>query len=265
MARNPLIVKLWGVLESEDPNSVNAQIAKILIKNRRNMEHTTSTYLAKLCNVSTPSISRFSRILGYENFFDFRVDLKRYVPNRGRRFTAMIEGASDNLFDNYTDYIYKNLSFLNDADFRQSVQELVADMRTYATIYFMGNMQSGNTAMEMEYQLCSVKPDIIALNGYSRQKELLHNLKPDVLYVIFSVSGDYLKIYFREDEKLEKAKGSKIWMITSEPTAQKTAELDGLINTKTGHEGEDTTISQEITANLITTLYFRQLYDKNVK
>ena len=32
MARNPLIVKLWGVLESEDPNSVNAQIAKILIK-----------------------------------------------------------------------------------------------------------------------------------------------------------------------------------------------------------------------------------------
>ena len=107
MARNPLIVKLWGVLESEDPNSVNAQIAKILIKNRRNMEHTSSTYLAKLCNVSKPSISRFSRILGYENFFDFRVDLKRYVPNRGRRFTAMIEGASDNLFDNYTDYIYK--------------------------------------------------------------------------------------------------------------------------------------------------------------
>lgn len=71
MARNPLIVKLWGVLESEDPNSVNAEIAKILIKNRRNMEHTSSAYLAKLCNVSKPSISRFSRILGYEDFLIF--------------------------------------------------------------------------------------------------------------------------------------------------------------------------------------------------
>lgn len=109
MARNPLIVKLWGVLESEDPNSVNAQIAKILIKNRLKMEHTSSSYLAKLCDVSKPSLSRFSRLLGYEDFLDFRADLKGYVPDRGRRFTATIQGESDNPFDNYKEYICKIL------------------------------------------------------------------------------------------------------------------------------------------------------------
>lgn len=259
MARNPLIVKLWGVLESEDPNSVNAQIAKILIKNRLKMEHTSSSYLAKLCDVSKPSLSRFSRLLGYEDFLDFRADLKGYVPDRGRRFTATIQGESDNPFDNYKEYICKNIGFINDTEFKKSVQELVKDMRTFATIYFMGNMQSGNTAMNMRYKMYSAKPNIIALNGYSEQKELLHHLKPDSLYVIFSVSGDYLKLYLRPDEQLEKSKRSKIWMITSEPTAKKTAEFDGIINTRTGCEGTDTNISQELTADLIAALYWEQL------
>ena len=259
MARNPLIVKLWGMLESEDPNSVNAQIAKILIKNRMKMEQTSSSYLAKLCDVSKPSISRFSRILGYEDFLDFRADLKGYVPDRGSRFTSTTEGTSDDPFNNYMEYICKNIAFLNDADFRLAVQKLVTDMRGFVTIYFLGNMQSGNTAMNMRYKMYSAKANIIALNGYYQQNELLHNLKPDALYVIFSVSGDYLKLYFRQDEQLEKVKGSKIWMITSDPTAKKTAEIDGMVNTKTGREGTDTNFSQELTADLITGLYWKQL------
>ncbi len=83
---NRLLIRLWGVLEDEDQESINYQIASTLVKNIASIKHTSSAALADFYNVSKPSISRFCKNLGYEDFYDFRAELNQYCPDRGLKY-----------------------------------------------------------------------------------------------------------------------------------------------------------------------------------
>ena len=74
---------LMNVLATEEKNSTNYIIASYVMSNINTLkksQNLTTGYLAKQCNVSKASISRFCRDIGTEDFYTFKYMLKNFYP-----------------------------------------------------------------------------------------------------------------------------------------------------------------------------------------
>lgn len=157
---NRLMIRLWGILDGENCNSINYQIAKILMDNLTSIEHSSSSALADLCNVSKPSISRFVKDLGYDDYYDFRAEINHYCPDRGAKFFNCDNEEADNYADHYLDHVIEKVALLKKPELQAKIAELAEDIMNYRRVYIMGNMQSGTTASNLHYNLHVIKKNI---------------------------------------------------------------------------------------------------------
>lgn len=261
---NRLFIRLWGVLQEEDKESINYQIANTLVTKASSIKHTSSSSLAKLCNVSKPSISRFCKNLGYDDFYDFRAELNQYIPDRGTKynldgFDTNKEGDIDiNWMEAYLNKIEKNISILKSSSFLKQVEELVEDIHDYNQVILMGNMQSGNTASNLHNNLHIPKNNILAITGLKGQISALNELKPNRLFIIFSVSGEYYSALFPAGEIPIQRSDSKVWMITTNPALRRVEGVDVILNCKTGSDVASSNICMELAAELIAGCYWNK-------
>lgn len=253
---NRLLIRLWGVLEDEDQESINYQIASTLVKNIASIKHTSSAALAEFCNVSKPSISRFCKNLGYEDFYDFRAELNQYCPDRGLKYQLPKRGDRSQWMEGYFSEIGKKLALLQAEEVQKGIESLVQDIHDYQQVYLVGNMQSGSTASNLHYNLHVAKKNLFAVSGLKEQKQVLEKRSPDKLLVIFSVSGEYFRALFPSGEIPKQAPGSKTWMVTTNPAIHKMEGVDAVLNCKTGSNLAGSNICLEMAANLIAYCYW---------
>lgn len=255
---NRLMIRLWGVLDGEDPESINYQIAHTLVTNIASIKHTSSAALAQLCNVSKPSISRFCKSLGYDDFYDFRAELSQYCPDRGAKYLIAGEADVDGGMAAYLEGVRENLTLLENPDLQKRIRELVEDIRQYDRVYLMGNMQSGKTAFNLHCNLHVIKKNISAVTSLKKQIHVLQTLKRGTLAVIFSVSGEYFRALFSGGDVPERTGGTKIWMVTTNPAVRRMDGVDEILNCRTGSDLSGSNICLELVANLIALCYWNQ-------
>ncbi len=257
---NRLLIRLWGVLQEEDKDSINYQIAYTLVNKADSIKNSSSSSLAKLCNVSKPSISRFCKNLGYDDFYDFRAELNQYTPDQGLKYN--LEGVtSDDQISWMNCYLNKlegNLSLLKTPSFLKQVEDLVKDIHDYHEVILMGNMQSGNSASILHNNLHIPKNNISAVTGLKGQIRVLNEKKPGRLFVIFSTSGEYYRALFSAGEIPIQSNESRVWMITTNPALRRTEGVDVILNCKTGNDIASSNICMEITAELIAGCYWNK-------
>lgn len=246
---NRLMIRLWGILDGENSNSINYQIAKVLMDNITSIEHTSSSSLAELCNVSKPSISRFVKDLGYDDYYDFRAEINHYYPDRGAKFFDCENEDADNYADKYLDNVVLKVEIMKRNEVQEQIIKLADDIMRYKYVYLMGNMQSGTTASNLHYNLHVIKKNIQAITSLSERKEVLENLKADSLVVIFSVSGEYYHAFYTENSIPVPPPKTKVWMVTTNPALHNIAGVDELINCKTGNSLAGGNICLELIAN----------------
>lgn len=255
---NRLLIRLWGVLENDSPDSINYQIANTLMTNIASIEHTSSAALAHLCHVSKPSISRFCKNLGYDDFYDFRAELNQYCPDRGLKYQFSTEIDQSDWVNSYLNALKKNFKKLHTAGLQKQIEMLVQDIHEYHQVYLLGNMQSGNTASNLHYNLHVVKKNISAITGLKEQRQVLESEHSGRLIVIFSVSGEYFYALFPNGEVPRQASGSKLWLITTSPEIRKVKGIDVILNCGTGTDLAGSNICLEIVSNLIAYRYWDQ-------
>lgn len=252
---NRLLIRLWGVLEDEDPKSINYQIAQTLVDNIATIKQSSSSALAELCNVSKPSISRFCKNLGYDDFYDFRAELNHYIPDRGAKYMRFGENGTDWGMAAYLNQLRNNTLLLQEPEIQMKIEELSDDIYRYERVYLMGNMQSGKTASSLQYNLHVVKKNIYAVTGLNEQVSIFQKNKIGTLKIIFSVSGEYYYALFPGGEVAAHSAGSKVWMVTSNPAVKKIEGVDAILNCGTGSDLAGSNICLEIAANLIALCY----------
>lgn len=255
-----------GVLEDEDQDSINYQIAHTLVTNLSSIQHTSTSALANLCHVSKPSISRFCKNLGYEDFYDFRAELNQYCPDQGLKYQfpqlpVEPEDPNDSAarwISHYMDRVGQNLSKLKSPAFLKQLELLVRDIHDYPQVSLMGNMQSGSTASNLHYNLHVLKKNITAVTGLKEQTRLLQEGQKNCLTVIFSVSGEYFRALFPAGEPPQRASSSKIWMVTTNPAIRRIQGVDAILNCATGNDLASSNICLELAAELIAGCYWNQ-------
>jgi len=259
---NQVINKLWTVLNRQSTDSVYAQIARTLIKDINHLESTSSTYIARHCGVSKPTISRFSRLLGYNDFYEFRVALAAYEPDWRHRWDVAGLPASAGTAEalrRFGEDVRARLTFLDDPVIAARVSQLVQEMRTFHRTRLMGNMQSGDLAQILHSSLYSVTDSIEAVMGYEERHRALHPLAAGTLLVVLSVNGAFLDSYLECGEHLSKSPGSKAWLLTCNPELVPNEGFDEVINTRTGGGASGGNLSLDVLATAIAFEYRRSV------
>lgn len=253
---NRLMIRLWGIIEGESVHSINYQIAKTLIMNITQIRNASQSELAKLCHVSKPSISRFCKLVGYEDFLDFRADLLNFFPDRGSKFLLKEPNKDLNWIESYLNEVQANMDNFSNPMFQEQLIKLIDDIAQFDSVYMFGNIQSGRTAENILIDLHNYKKNIEAITSYKEQTEMLRSMKKNALYLIFSVSGEYFRVLFQEDAAPKHPEESKVWLITTNPLIHRLSGVDELLNCKTGSGLAGANLSMEIMGHLISLGYW---------
>ena len=248
-----IILKLWGTLSKEKSDSINYKIAETLLQNINSFDDTSSESLAKLCNVSKASISRFSKDVGYKDFYDFRMDLSTIIHNyskteiyRGKRSL----GISQIYFDN----CINNIKQLSENIDELEIEKIARILFRTEHVFLLGNMQSGNVAENLQYNLFLLNKMTTSITNVSEQKNLLRNLKGDELVIIFSASGTFFYDYFEEKCIPKIPNGVNIYLVTSNPEINNLGNIK-ILNAKTGLDISALGLSIQIISDLIYLKY----------
>ena len=254
-----LMIRLWGIIEGEGMHSINYQIAQSLITNMRQITGITQKELAKLCNVSKPSFSRFCKDLGYVDFMEFQTDLVNFLPDPGEKFIKTTPGGGKNWICEYIDDVANNLENFRGDALQNQIETLVKDIATFEHVYMLGNLHSGRTASNVKTDLYKYKKSIEAITDYRGQVETLAIPTKNSLYIVFSVSGDYFKVLFSENSMHEHCKESKVWLVTTNPDIAEISGVDEILNTATGSNLSGANISLDLVGNLISLGYWKYI------
>ena len=139
---NNTLTLLLGVINHSPADSINYRIADYLLHHIGEIDHLSTSYLAKQCHVSKSAISRFCKTIGLEDFLDLQLML--------RSSQYLLEmSAFSYPFEQYVKDIKNNMTLLSAV----STSELITDLYRYQSVSVMGHMQSHLAASNLQYSL----------------------------------------------------------------------------------------------------------------
>lgn len=229
-----IIYKLLVMLNQKQVGSAFYNIALELLVKLDDMKDVTIEYIAKACNVSNASVSRFCRELGYEDFFDFKYCLKHDVIDKNYRSdlnSRMIDFSMD--MDAYRAYycgeVARVTSQVLETMNLPALDALVRDIHEYKTVVAMGLLHSEYACLTLQAKMLKLNKVIISLINSKAQCEYLCSAGKDTLVLLFSVTGNYflntlLPRMTEGDEK--KVVQAKIVLLTSNMNLPKPPFVD---------------------------------------
>ena len=218
--------RLLITLNDSDPDSTDYHIALVMLQHMTSLSSLSIQELARLCNVSKSTISKFIRVLGYEDFADFR--------------NAAV--FRDNKYDNPFNFVHDVLGFLKNnpgdsylltllRDMQESyasldwtmVDRLVVDLASHERVGAFGMMFSESAALDFQIKLGYSGKFIITNLNDRKQMHFLRHADENTLVIIFSDSGDYINRYSNIQDFIRKNDfddtKAKVVLITSNPRA----------------------------------------------
>ncbi len=206
---------LFAVIEKEDPGSTNYIIADYIIRNSHKLEDISTVELAKACNVSKASISRFCRYIGLEDFLSLKLLIRSFKPGRTilKKYTFKQTSNDDIInFINETDEKIKSLKKHLD---RYLLDQITTDIKNYQRVYFMGLQQSSAIAISLANDLMSFKKFTRALMDPKQINEVFKNATEKDLIIVFSATGTFFEKVLSRKNIIAKYNPPRIYFITT--------------------------------------------------
>lgn len=211
---NSLMMILMSLLVKEDKNSTNYQIARYILENATNLDEVSTESLAKGCNVSIASISRFCKYIGLEDFVTLKFMIKSFYPGKSvkEKYTFK-QKYTDDVY-NFLDEVDDCLHLLKDTINRSELDEITNDIYQYQRIILMGSMQSFGVAISLQSDLIAFNKFTIVCGEPSKQFEYLKNCTNKDLIIVFSASGEFFRYTMTKRNTMHRSNLPKIYMIT---------------------------------------------------
>ncbi|GFP75388.1 MurR/RpiR family transcriptional regulator [Clostridium fungisolvens] len=256
-----IIILLLNVINTLDEDSVNFKIANYLLLNINSLEDFSMSTIAKNCNVSKATVSRFCKQIGVDNFYEFkficqnrRTDvIDKYYP------IASLENSTTQFIDE----TIKALQLVKESLNSKVLNELVEDLIKYDKVAAFGHMQSGNIAVSLQHDLFSNGKMVYTRMPYIDQKQFIEAATKENLIIIFSASGTYFSRLFQRDGFFDKKNKPKIYMITTSMVKVPPSFVDHIISLPNKYELSSSMILQ-CYANLIPLKYFERVHKKSL-
>lgn len=248
---------IFSIVNTEQPTSGDYIIAKYLLENLGNLQVLSMTQLAKECNLSKATVSRFVRKLGLDDFMDLQY-LCRYAQNTDDdKFYFALDG--DDLSGGYLDAVAANASRLKQVIQKDQLESLVRDIDNYPKVAAFGHMQSSCHAMSLQCDLTSCGRYIDFYQQIQLQQDYLKQADEQTLIIIFSVSGDFLRRLTSGRALIwPKDKKPKLYLITASKVKHGRSAYDEIIELDREYSYASANVSLSLYERLIALNYYHR-------
>ncbi|MBO0453761.1 MurR/RpiR family transcriptional regulator [Candidatus Enterococcus murrayae] len=192
---NLLIVRLITFLNGQTTETTNYHIAVTMLNHYDNICSMSIGEIAKLCDVSKSTVSKFARTLGFDDYIDLK-DNAVFIENRFNNplnyVSNIITSIENEGYNEYFDAIIKDIDFFK-SHFDLSIFDRVAkEIYTHDKVMAFGLIFSESAAIDLQYKLAYNGKFIHTFQDDLVQENFLRTAKEDTLILIFTNSGNYL-------------------------------------------------------------------------
>lgn len=245
MKRLPIL--LVGLINSEPNDTVNYNIAYYLLNHAESMETMNIGELAKQCNVSKATVSRFCRELGFESFYEMRADFGESIEEgkisqvrdmTDRQFLADVSAYGERMLDHVPE---------------QKLEQLADWINRYQNVVVMGHIQSGNAALMLQHDVLNLTNHVVqVLNRPSEQMAFFEDVEKPTLVILFSIHGKFFEDLYGKNQVPKMPAGSAVCMLTTDSPTLSYEGVDLHLDTGTGNDYASGNLSLILLERVIT-------------
>lgn len=183
--------KLMLLINSSQEGSTNRNLAIELVKHIDELKDLNIYEIADLCFVSSSTLSRFCRLLGYKNFNSFKEALETSYGFEIDYDSQYLQSKDDlNQGIDYMKQIYLNsIQDMNERFQKDHLIELAKQIHEHETIYIFGNIGYQFIAMYLQERLGLFKKIIHVSADVLQQGKEAERLKSNDMAIIVSPRG----------------------------------------------------------------------------
>lgn len=205
-----LYSQLARIIHSGDPESTDAHIAATLARRLERLHLMSIGEVAKACNVSKSTVSKFVRALGYEDYSEFKTAAYEYWMKE--RYSGEEPGTPDvNITDYvcrhgeaaYRDVLLRDIAGVFDDIPQADIDAVAAALHGSDDVMAFGHGYSGTAAENLRVKMAFYRKIVLTADTPRKQDEYIGRATRGSVIVVFSNSGQYLSMY-QEDEILTK-------------------------------------------------------------
>jgi RpiR family carbohydrate utilization transcriptional regulator len=245
MTVTTLLEKLSG--DEFNLSKSEQKVAGIITSQPSAVIHFSIARLARLAEVSEPTISRLCHKLECDGYTDFKLKLAQQISSAGQLYVENMNASDD------TQTIIKKILSSIESSLRsmqrtispkaiESATELLASSRS---IYFFGVGASGPVALDAQHKFFRFGIPVVAQTDYINQRMMCSMLGPEDVAVFISYTGRTTAIV--ESAALAEAQGARTIGLTRlrSPLAKHCREVLNAVSS------EDTDLYTPMTSRII--------------
>lgn len=226
--------RLASTIVEMSPESIEYHIASVMIENIHSIYDISIGKMAELCSVSKSTVSKFVRMLGFEDYMDFKAEAMRQrekeIYNHDKETINITDYIMQNDMNRYLDVLFYDIKQLVAGLDAKKIEQLVTDIHDYKKVAAFGEIYSESAAMNFQYKMSFYHKFIYTTGNDRKQEEYIRCSDEDTLLLIFSNSGRYISMYSSLEGKplkkcFDKTK-AKVVLFTSNREMEKDSRID---------------------------------------
>lgn len=217
-----LFYRLIIFLDTASDTETNYAIAWYMAHNFQKVSTMGISKLAQECFVSTATISRFCRTLGYENFAHLKQECYTFSA-KNKKYNNLIDMSFESMKAEPTNTTLEYCKKINNcvADLHNYLDYKIVDqvlklIHESKTTAFFGTQFSHSAALHLQTDLLMLEKFTLAHIDFQRQIECAKSLDENSTAIIISINGYYLESNKKLLSYLSKSK-CKVVLITCNP------------------------------------------------
>lgn len=206
---------LNNYLKGNYKNSINDEIARYFIVYLADIPNLKITEVAEKCHVSTPTVIRFCREIGFSDFTDFKKCVyESNIANKIERYRSSFEKFPKDL-EYYRDKIFVRNDRIIESILRldlEKVDQLAKDIFNYKYVYILGTSLSMLVGDYLRIQLVGLDKNIITLSS-PKLDIPLSPIKEETLGIVITQYNNYFEKNLDVIPYLQE-NCNKTWLVT---------------------------------------------------
>lgn len=198
-----IMSQLLSIVNYGDSKEVNEDIARTILQNYNKIPDLTIFDLADLCFVSSSSITRFIRTMGYNSYKEFKNEISHTLKidvDYSKKVNMASAEDLQPIYRRYTENVIENIQYTFDnIDYRQLNR--VCEMLYQAKEIALFGLEYANyVGIHFQNKMASLNRFIQLGVSDEKQLELAKKLAPNSLVFIISLEGSF---FYRNNEIID--------------------------------------------------------------
>ena len=193
-AMGSIAEKLLDYINTTIQQGTNYEIATTMVRNYSKLKNMSIGDIAEMCYVSTPTISRFCRFIGFEDFKDMRSQLEADVSLSGiiphSFHTALVQDTSS-VIDDYREAIVLNITTTMSPENVAKLPDIARILHGSARVAFFSHHFLWDIGRYLQSRMVYLDRLVELYLNHDRQLECAQSLGPGDAAIICSAGGTY--------------------------------------------------------------------------